>query len=96
MVTKGVRFDRDQYSVFDETGFADELHRERITRLWVGGLAEDVCVLATVLDARRNGFAVHLVRDATRPLSLIGGKKAEAAMRDAGAEIVDSYWPLAG
>ena len=53
VVTKGVRFDRDQYSAFDATGLATELRKKGVTRLWVGGLAQDVCVRATVLDARR-------------------------------------------
>ena len=39
VVTKGVRFDRDQYSAFDETGLATELRRRDITRVWIGGLA---------------------------------------------------------
>lgn len=53
IVTKGVRFDRDQNSAFDGTGLVAELQRSGIKRLWVGGLAQDVCVCATVLDARR-------------------------------------------
>ena len=45
VVTKGVRFDIDQYSVFDQTGLGDRLKQDRIRTLWVGGLAQDVCVL---------------------------------------------------
>ena len=45
-VTKGTRFDRDQYSAFDETGLAAELKKRGVTRVWVGGLALDVCVRA--------------------------------------------------
>jgi len=85
VVTKGVRFDQDQYSAFDQTGFADELRRTGIKRLWVGGLAEDVCVQATVLDARTAGFAVHLIPGATRPVTEEGGRAAREAMRAAGA-----------
>ncbi|MBV8775441.1 MAG: isochorismatase family protein, partial [Deltaproteobacteria bacterium] len=57
-ITKGVRFDQDQNSIFDATGIANYFRLKRVKRLWVGGLAEDVCVLATVLDARRNDFDV--------------------------------------
>ena len=88
VVTKGVRFDQDQNSAFDQTGLAAELKRAGIKRLWVGGLAEDVCVLATVLDGRRAGFATHLIPDGSRPVTEAGGAKARSAMRAAGAVLV--------
>ena len=43
-ITKGVRFDKDQNSAFDQTGLAVQLRRDQVTRLWIGGLALDVCV----------------------------------------------------
>jgi nicotinamidase/pyrazinamidase len=86
-VTEGVRFDRDQNSAFDETGLAVRLHGDGIKRLWVGGLAEDVCVLATVLDGRREGFDVRVIENATRPLTAPGGEKAREAMRKAGVRL---------
>jgi nicotinamidase/pyrazinamidase len=84
-ITKGVRFDQDQNSVFDATGLSSELHSRGIRRLWVGGLAEDVCVLASVLDARRNNFDVVVIVDATRPVAAAGGEGARRQMREAGA-----------
>lgn len=86
-VTKGVRFDRDQYSAFDSTGLATCLQQDGVTRLWVGGLAQDVCVRATVLDALRAAFAVRLLVDATRPVDSEAGRRAIAEMREAGAQI---------
>ena len=85
IVTKGVRFDRDQYSAFDETGLATELRKRRIRRVWVGGLAQDVCVRATVLDARREGFDTIVISDATRPVTPSGAERAIDEMRQAGA-----------
>jgi nicotinamidase/pyrazinamidase len=85
VVTKGVRFDRDQYSAFDETGLATELRKQGVRRLWVGGLAQDVCVRATVLDARREGFDTIVIADATRPVENAGGERANEDMRLAGA-----------
>jgi nicotinamidase/pyrazinamidase len=85
IVTKGVRFDRDQYSAFDETGLATELRKRGITRLWIGGLAQDVCVRATVLDARRHGFDAIVIADAVRPVTREGGDMANEDMRQAGA-----------
>ncbi len=89
IVTKGVRFDRDQNSVFDETGLADWLHRQGVKRIFVGGLAQDVCVLASILDGCEAGFKMHLILGATRPVSQEGGKKALESMRAAGAEIME-------
>ncbi len=85
VVTKGVRFDRDQYSAFDETGLAAELRRRGVRRVWVGGLAQDVCVRATVLDARREDFTAIVITDATRPVTAAGGERANDEMRQAGA-----------
>jgi len=87
-ITKGVRFDQDQNSAFDQTGLAEQLKRNNVKRLWVGGLALDVCVLATVLDARRLGFEVHVILEATRPVTPEGGEEAIRRMREAGATIV--------
>lgn len=84
VVTKGTRVDRDQYSAFDETGLADELKKRGVKRVWVGGLAQDVCVRATALDARRHGFDTIVVRDATRPVTSAGGDRANAEMSEAG------------
>lgn len=84
-ITKGVRFDHDQNSAFDETGLAADLQRHGIRRLWIGGLAQDVCVLATVLDARAAGFGVTVIRDATRGTTRDGCARADERMRDAGA-----------
>ena len=89
MITKGTRFDKDQYSAFEETGFAEFLRKRNVKCLWIGGLAEDVCVRATALDARREGFDVYLVKSATRPVTPEGGEKALADMREAGV-IVDT------
>lgn len=87
VVTKGTRFDKDQYSAFDETGLSEELRRNDISRLWIGGLALDVCVRATVLDAVKAGFEVHLIVEGSRPVTPEGGEGALAEMRNAGVII---------
>ena len=87
VVTKGVRFDQDQYSVFDQTGFSQRLERDGVRRLLVGGLAQDVCVRASVLDARQAGLEVVLIAAATRPVSAEDGAGALDEMSAAGAVI---------
>ena len=90
VVRKGDRTDRDQYSAFDATGLADELRRRNVTRVWIGGLAEDVCVRATALDAAKAGLETHVIAAATRPVTQAGGETARAEMRAAGVTIVDA------
>jgi len=89
IVNKGEDPDRDNYSDFSETGLAERLRREGVRRLWVGGLALDYCVRATVLDAIREGFEVHLIRAATRAVDVTpgDGNRALAEVRAAGAII---------
>jgi nicotinamidase/pyrazinamidase len=89
-ITKGVRFDHDQNSAFDDTGLAEKLHRDGVKRLFIGGLAQDVCVLATVLDAKKHGFDAVVIQGATRPVSKEGGKQALEDMKKAGASIIEN------
>jgi nicotinamidase/pyrazinamidase len=92
IISKGVDENADGYSGFDGTNLAQVLRDQGMEEVWVGGLATDYCVKHTVLDARREGFAVKALTDAMRPVNLkpIDGAKAIAEMRAAGAEIVDS------
>lgn len=89
VITKGNRFDHDQNSVFDDTGFAQQLHYDGVKRLYVCGLALDVCVLATVMDALHAGFEVQLVKNATRAVDAESGRRALEKMLKAGAAILN-------
>lgn len=89
VVTKGVRFDHDQNSAFDDTGLGTHLKRKGIRRILVAGLALDVCVLATAMDALKSGFEVVLLSDATRPVSADNGAAAIQQMRQAGVQVVE-------
>jgi nicotinamidase/pyrazinamidase len=89
VISKGLG-DKDSYSAFDETDLAEQLKREHVEEVVVGGLATDYCVKNTVLDAIKNGFHVRAVEEAMRPVELKpgDGEKAVEEMRAAGAEIV--------
>lgn len=89
VITKGTRFDHDQNSVFDETGLAFHLKREGITRLFIGGLALDVCVLASVLDARTSGFEVFLLKNGSRAVAAKEIDNALNRMKSAGVGIIE-------
>ena len=97
IVTKGTMPEAQGYSAFEGTvagrgRFADDLEARGVTHLIVGGLATDHCVRASVLDARRLGFAVTVVRDGVRGVNLKAGDDERACdeMREAGAEVVNA------
>lgn len=87
VITKGVRFDQDQNSVFDQTGFAAQLRRDGVKRLWVGGLALDVCVLASVKDGLQEGFGMQLISDGTKPVDSGRRDTVLTEMKQSGAVI---------
>lgn len=84
IVSKGMRSDADNDSAFDRTPLAAELRDSGVQRVFLGGLAQDVCVHQTALDARRLGFEVHLITDGTRPFSAPQGERALREMQQAG------------
>lgn len=88
VVTKGTRFDKDQNSAFDETGLAVLLAKLGITRVFVGGLALDVCVRATALDALSAGLKVMLIVDGTRAVDEAAGAATLKELQAAGAALV--------
>jgi nicotinamidase/pyrazinamidase len=81
---------RDPDSGSESSTELDEiLRRHDISRVVVVGLAQDVCVKATVLDARRLGYATTVVSDATRPVDLQpgDGERSLREMSEAGAVV---------
>lgn len=91
---KGADPDTEAYSGFagqSEQGcdLAGWLRDRGVRHLWVGGLATDYCVKATVLDGLREGFAVTVIRDGCRAVEVQSGdgERALAEMRATGAEI---------
>ena len=98
VISKGFDESADGYSGFDGTDLAQSLHDEGVEEVWVGGLATDYCVKATVLDARKEGFKVKALADAMRPVNVnpADGGKALDEMSAAGAQIVGSKTKAAG
>lgn len=87
--SKGTDPGQEAYSAFDGTGLAGWLREHGVRRLYVGGLATDYCVRASVLDARREGFDVVVLEDAIGAVDVApgDGDRALAEMRAAGAEV---------
>ncbi len=93
-IAKGRDPARDAYSAFDGTELTTLLEARGVRRLFVGGLAQDVCVRSTVLDALRLGLEVHVLLEATRPVDEAKGRRALDEMH-AGGAILEGGAPLA-
>jgi nicotinamidase/pyrazinamidase len=89
-VLKGTEADAEAYSVFDGTGLAGYLREWGVERVFVVGLAEDVCVRFTTLDALREGFATVLVEDGTRGIDPEEIEKTLEEIREQGGQVVTS------
>lgn len=92
VVDKGDRPDVEGYSAFDGTDFEHRLRERGIDSLALGGLAENICVRFTALEARKLGFDVKLVEDATRGIDVEAGDidRALEEMRAEGVVVVRS------
>ncbi len=84
VISKATDPDRDAYSGFDGTDLSERLRKLGVGRLWIGGLATDYCVLATVRDAIAAGFAVVYLNDASRAVNVTSGD-GDAAEREIAA-----------
>ncbi len=97
IISKGTDEADDGYSAFeghDETNrtLAERLRESGVDHLYVGGLATDYCVKASVLSARQEGLQVTVLQDAIAAVEVQpgDGARAIAAMRDAGATFAPS------
>jgi nicotinamidase/pyrazinamidase len=92
ILTKGQSRSDDGYSAFegktaDGRSFEDDLRECGITHLYVGGLATDYCVRASVLDARRAGLKVTVLGEGIAGITEETTRQALDEMRRAGATI---------
>ncbi len=95
---KGSKTHLDSYSAFFEndkktaTGLESYLRGLGFSRVFVVGLAEDVCVFFSAMDARKLGFETTVIADATRGVDLPEGSvdTARGEMEQAGVTFVTS------
>jgi nicotinamidase/pyrazinamidase len=92
VIRKGHRRHIDSYSAFYEadgktpTGLAGYLKERGLQQVFLVGLATDFCVAWSALDARKAGFAVAVIEDATRGIDT-GGSLAKAWQDMSGAGV---------
>lgn len=70
------------------TGLTAYLRERGIDEVVVCGLAADVCVRATALDALREGFATTVLWEATRAVDVGDGERAAEELAAAGISVV--------
>jgi nicotinamidase/pyrazinamidase len=98
ILRKGMQPRLDSYSVFFEndtkttTGLASYLQGMGITEVYLCGLATDVCVYFSAMDAIRLGFSTHLVGDACAGIDQPEGSLDEALdhMKEIGVHLLTS------
>lgn len=98
IVQKGSDPEIDSYSTFFDngrrksTGLERYLRDQRVTDVYLGGLATDYCVLWSVRDAVELGFRTFVITDACRGVELKQGdiERAFEEMRSLGATLLPS------
>ena len=89
VVSKATLSHAEAYSGFEGTPLADMLRSLGCRRIWIGGLATDYCVRATVLAALARGLRVSLLTDAVAGVNVQPGDadRAIEEMVAAGAQL---------
>jgi nicotinamidase/pyrazinamidase len=77
IISKADKHD-EAYSFFQGTDLDEELHKQGIDILFVGGLATDYCVKETVLDGLKEDFKVYHLDDASRGIDVKPGDSQRA------------------
>lgn len=70
VISKGTDAEQDSYSGFANRTFKEQLDNAGVSRLFIGGLATDYCVLNTVRDALNFHYKVLLLTDAIRAVNV--------------------------
>ncbi len=98
IIRKGHNKQLDSYSTFlendkkTETGLSGYLKTLEINTIYLCGIASDVCVYYSALDALKYQFKTHVVKDATAGVDMPEGniEKTETIMREKGVIFVNS------
>ncbi|CAK9821764.1 Exosome complex component RRP4 [Anthophora retusa] len=95
-IYKGTNPEVDSYSVFwdnkkmMETSLSSQLQGKNATDIYICGLAYDVCVGATAVDALKSGYRTILIDDCSRGVDLVDIEKTKATVIANNGVIVNS------
>lgn len=93
---KGMDPEIDSYSGFFDnghkktTGLAGYLKEKGATGLYFCGLAGDICVYFSIMDALAEGFSTTLIEDAARPLDPEAFEQVKTEIRQKGGKVISS------
>lgn len=96
VVQKGYHCKIDSYSAFFDNGefsqteLNTKLKEKNVETVIIVGLALDYCVYYTAKDAKRLGYKVYVVKDATRAVATATSESALQDMKERGVNIVQS------
>lgn len=97
---KGTDPEIDSYSAFYDnarlktTGLAGYLKEKGVEELYFCGLAAEICVYFSVMDALEEGFDSTIIEDATRALNPADFEIAKKSMLEKGGKITTSLTML--
>lgn len=86
----------DSYSAFYDnghlksTGLAGYLKEKGSTQVFFCGLAADICVYYSIMDAFKEGFACFYIEDASQPLDIEGFEIQKKEMARLGIQFINS------
>jgi nicotinamidase/pyrazinamidase len=92
----GFRNNWNADGVRPSTGLAGLLHERGITQVYCCGLARDVCVKWTALDAAEHGFMTVMLHDHTHPVDADNDPRVQAELTAAGVHVRTAEQVLGG
>lgn len=93
---KGTDKEIDSYSAFYDnghlksTGLTGYLKEKGATEIYLCGLAADICVYYSLIDAVEEGFTCFFIEDASKPLDIESFEEIKQKMEEKGIEIISS------
>lgn len=96
IIRKGMDPEIDSYSGFydnhhkKDTGLAGFLRARKVKKIFISGLAADVCVYYTTKDAIDEGFETYLIDDGTRAIDDEKYIEQKKELVDKGVKIISS------
>lgn len=93
---KGMDPEIDSYSGFYDnghkksTGLAGYLREKGAKDLYFCGLAADICVYFSLVDALKDGFSATIIEDASRALDVDGFENLKKDIKEKGGDVVTS------
>lgn len=96
IISKAMYPDNDVYSGFGSTNLHGKLTEMGIKRVFIGGLATEYCIKATVQDALNHGYETYFLLDAIKAVNVKprDGETAVEKMIMSGAKIISKVGAL--